>query len=663
MNWMAKLYETYEQGLLLDLADDEQLMPISHTLQNAHINVVIDDSGNFLRAKVLEKTQVVLPATESSAGRSSGEAPHPLADKLQYVAGDYANFGGKKKPYFNGYREQLKRWAESPYAHPHVRSVLTYVKKGCLIADLVKGGVCQLDSHGQLLTSWPNKVTDENPLPVLFKVLPKEEGQLDQGNALVCWSVHTSGSEEFNTWTNTDIHKSWMNYDGESAGKSELCFVTGDQLPLATNHPAKLRHTGDKAKLISANDGSGFTYRGRFLEAENIANVSFDVTQKAHNALRWLIGQRKQAYRNGEQVVVSWAISGKKIPSPVFDLAASLDEVLELRGENNEQPLQAEIDIATNLGQQFGIALKRYMQGYYQSFVNTPTESVVILGLDSATPGRMAVTYYRDFMANEYLDVISQWHSDFAWPQRVVKEYEYPKDKIKSKVRWLPGAPTPWTILNACYGDIAKSNDTLKKQITERLLPCIVERKPLPIDLMQLAVRRASNPNSGDVWEWERNLGVACALYRGFYLRHPKYDQRRTYNMALDTENNSRDYLYGRLLALAERLEDVALNAAGVTRPTTANRLMQRFADRPCETWLVIYKQLDPYIRQLKSIRPGFLVNINREIDSVMEKFNRDDYVNPKALSGEFLLGFHCQRLVLNKKTDADETKQVAVAN
>ena len=172
MNWMAKLYETYEQGLLLDLADDEQLMPISHTLQNAHINVVIDDSGNFLRAKVLEKTQVVLPATESSAGRSSGEAPHPLADKLQYVAGDYANFGGKKKPYFNGYREQLKRWAESPYAHPHVRSVLTYVKKGCLIADLVKGGVCQLDSHGQLLTSWPNKVTDENPLPVLFKVLP-----------------------------------------------------------------------------------------------------------------------------------------------------------------------------------------------------------------------------------------------------------------------------------------------------------------------------------------------------------------------------------------------------------------------------------------------------------------------------------------------------------
>lgn len=133
--------------------------------------------------------------------------------------------------------------------------------------------------------------------------------------------------------------------------------------------------------------------------------------------------------------------------------------------------------------------------------------------------------------------------------------------------------------------------------------------------------------------------------------------------MSLDTENNSKDYLYGRLLALAERLEEVALSAAGVNRPTTANRLMQRFADRPYESWLVIYKQLDPYIRQLKSSRPGFLVNISREIDAVMDKFERDEFVNSKALSGEFLLGFHCQRIALYKKTETDETKQVAIAN
>ena len=45
-------------------------MPISHTFQNAHINIVIDGEGNFKRATVLEKTQIVFPATEKSAGRS-----------------------------------------------------------------------------------------------------------------------------------------------------------------------------------------------------------------------------------------------------------------------------------------------------------------------------------------------------------------------------------------------------------------------------------------------------------------------------------------------------------------------------------------------------------------------------------------------------------------
>ena len=83
------------------------------------------------------------------------------------------------------------------------------------------------------------------------------------------------------------------------------------------NHPAKLRHTGDKAKLVSANDSSGFTFRGRFTDpyGSQAAMVSYEVTQKAHNALRWLIS--RQGFRNGNQVYVSWAVSGKETPKPL----------------------------------------------------------------------------------------------------------------------------------------------------------------------------------------------------------------------------------------------------------------------------------------------------------------------------------------------------------
>src|SRR5690554_3120463 len=189
MSWMAKLYDTYEQAMKLELPEDKRLMPISHTLQNAHINIQIDGNGNFIGAKVLEKTQIVLPATEKSAGRSSGEAPHPLADKLQYVAADYARFGGKKKDYSEGYQAQMRRWCESQYGHPKVQAVLSYISKGRVIEDLLNARICHADTNNQLLSSWPFEVTEESPVPLLFKALPKDSGELDQGNAMICWSV------------------------------------------------------------------------------------------------------------------------------------------------------------------------------------------------------------------------------------------------------------------------------------------------------------------------------------------------------------------------------------------------------------------------------------------------------------------------------------------
>ncbi|WP_219999311.1 type I-C CRISPR-associated protein Cas8c/Csd1 [Nitrosomonas ureae] len=206
---MEKLYHTYEAGLLLDLPLEQRLMPTSHTLQNAHINIVIDGEGNFKRASVLEKTQIILPATESSASRSSGEAPHPLADKLQYVAKDYEDFGGKKKAYFEGYKKQLQTWCESEHAHDKVRAIYRYIEKGAVIRDLLANNIVFVDSDNILLTQWNS---DDGEAPVLFKVLPKEKGMLDQGSALVCWTVEKPSDPSADTWKDGTIQASWIAY-------------------------------------------------------------------------------------------------------------------------------------------------------------------------------------------------------------------------------------------------------------------------------------------------------------------------------------------------------------------------------------------------------------------------------------------------------------------
>jgi CRISPR-associated protein Csd1 len=655
MSWMEKLYQTYEAGVLLDLPQEKLPMPTSHTLQNAHIYIVIDGEGNFKRASVLEKTQIILPATESSASRSSGEAPHPLADKLQYVAKDYEDFGGKKKAYFEGYKRQLQAWCESEHAHEKVRAIYHYIEKGTVIRDLVANNIVFVDSDNILLTQWNS---DDGEAPVLFKVLPKEKGMLDQGSALVCWTVEKPSDPSADTWKDGSIQASWIAYDTLDGSNTGLCYITGQEQTLSTNHPAKIRHSGDKAKLISSNDTSGYTYRGRFLDDEQASAIGFDVSQKAHNALRWLIS--RQGFRNGDQAYVSWAVSGNSIPEPLKDAYSFLDtDDFDLEEvEESETPITAPVlDHSRDLGESYARQLKNYMAGYAAKL--SPNEQIIIMGIDSATPGRMGIIYYRELLRDDFLNRLETWHSQFAWPQRHTKEITNTTGKKpKTKVIWPISSPVPMAIAKAAYGE--NVTDNLKKKVIERLMPCIIDGQPFPIDLVMSCVRKATNRvgyASDAQWLWEKNLGIACALYKGYHQRHPNLTQRRDYAMALEENYHARDYLFGRLLAIAERIEDVALNISGENRPTTAARLMQRFADRPFETWRTIELALQPYMQRLRVSRAGFLTNQLKELDTVQAMFKHDDFTSKAALSGEFLLGYHCQRQKLRTKTETpDET-------
>lgn len=647
MTWMAKLYETYEAGMQLDLPDQDELMPISHTLQNAHIKITIDGNGNFERAEILEKTQIVLPATEKSAGRSSGEAPHPLADKIQYIAKDYPFYGGKKHAYFDGYLKQLTDWCNSPYTNTKIEAIKVYVEKGTVVKDLIENNIFHVDNNNDLLLSWPKD--NKNDAPLIFKVLPKENGKLDQGNALVCWNVEIKGDALSETWKDDSIQKSWVAYNLSNAGKTGLCYITGKQETLAVNHPAKLRHTGDKAKLISSNDMSGYTFRGRFTDNnKSIENdgaqsvgIAYEVTQKAHNALRWLIS--RQGFRNGDQVVVTWAVSGKEIPQPMegtWDFVSNDSSETLMPAE----AIDNQINHARDLGQSFSTSLKKYMAGYRAKLETT--DNIVIMGLDSATPGRMGVTYYQELFPDEYIDRISQWHKDFAWPQRYTTEEDVGKTKPVKKTIWPISAPPPKAIWEAIYG--IHLNDSLKKNTIERILPCIVESRPFPLDLVLKAVQKATNRNSyknDEQWLWEKHLCIACALYKGYSQRTPDNTKRRNYAMSLELDRKTRDYLYGRLLAVAEKIEEMAMIVAKEKpRTTNASRLMQRFVDYPSATWLLISKAIVPYQQRLKSKIPPLEEGYKRLLDEISDAFEIDDFNSADKLSGEYLLGFHSQR-------------------
>jgi CRISPR-associated protein Csd1 len=642
MSWIQKLYETYEQCQGREPVGSELLLPISHTYQQAHVEVTLDAQGVFKSAQFIGKVETVIPATEKSAGRT-GKAPppHPLCDKVQYCASDYPTLGGSKPSFYKEYEEQLAAWCASPHQHPKAKAVLSYVRKGQLVADLVREKILHLGPDGTLLGGWAG----DTPTPEVFKILTPDAKtkQRDQGNVFVRWHVREPDNPCTATWEDKTLQAAWAAYDASCDSIQGLCMVTGEFAGLGLSHPKRIRHPGDGAKLISANDKSGYTFRGRLNDdtekqkdprtSLRACSVGYDTSLKAHNALRWLI--QRQSYRNDDQVIVSWAVNGAEIPDPFGD-----SYLLTLAGIDAGSVAAS---IEQDAGQAFANRLALSMKGYRARL--GPTNDIVVMGLDSALKdkGRMAITYYRELTGSEFLDRIERWHADHAWHQH------YGKDKQ------FVGAPAPRDIAEAGYatrigttGEL-RVDEKLRKTLIERLLPCIVDGQPIPRDIVESVVRRAGNRNGLKHWEWEKFLGIACAMYRGAF-------KREEYKMSLETNRQSRDYLYGRLLAIADHIESRALDVAGEKRDTTASKLMQRFADRPASTWRIIEPALKPYISRLRAKRGGLMFEMDKLLDEIIPSFIGDDFLDDRKLSGEFLLGYHCQRQVLNPLKKDDDT-------
>lgn len=671
MNWIQSLYETYEncQNMIGVVEDESQvpLLPICHTTQKAQIEIALDSKGNFRRARVVDKNEArtIIPCTEKSAGRTSGEAAHPLCDKLQYLGADYKEYGGEKDHYFESYMETLSDWVKSG-APAKVRAIYEYVKKANVIGELVANRVLFVNEQGKLHTQRPSE-KGKNAETDIFDLLPgrinTKTGKLEswQADAFVRWRVER-GDEIAEVWKSPEVIQSWIDYYSATKQTKSLCYVTGEESFTAGQHPAKIRNDADKAKLIASgksisgkgkitiDDGCGFTFLGRFTYPDQAATVGFETTQKAHYAFRWLMS--RQGYvlmeKDGKGMpkpglaVVAWAVSGAKVPQPTEDTYDSFYSGLD--AEEDQLP--------ADTAQGVGIRLKKKIAGYRQEIGER--EDVVVMAVDSASPGRLSIVYYRALKGSEFLERIENWHETCAW-RHTYHLIERQDEKGKTRNVSVPfiGAPAPADIAEAAYG--SRRDDKLKKATVKRLLPCIVDGQPIPRDLVESVVRRASNriglkePKEKYEREWNKALSIACALYRKY--KHGK----ENFDMSLDETRKTRDYLFGRLLAIADVMEERTLSEAEKKRPTNATRYMQQFSQRPFSTWKQIHELLTPYF--MRQGDKAFYYK--RLIEQVKDLFvSPEEFISNKPLTGEYLLGYYCQRQKMWEKKEKPASEE-----
>lgn len=582
MSWVQKLCEVYDactSEIGKQVGGKPPLLPIFHMTIQAHIEVMIDSEGNLCqgRARVIEEKSeqiTIAPCTEKSAGRTSLPVPHPLFDKLAYLAGDFERFTGESG-HFDLYKEELLKWCSSPYANPDAAAILAYLSKGKLIQDLIDEKILYLDDSGLLAQKWGG---DKKDAPAIFRAATRQK---DAFVRFVIVSADGSWKEHSNIWEDPTLHQSWIQYQLSQEIDKDLCYATGKYMTPAEISPKYIRRPGDGAKLISANDSSGFTYRGRFAVPEQAFRIGRETTEKAHNALRWLIA--RQGIFNEEQVILAFGDQGKRMIQPHVD-------TVDLFGQDESQ--------MANTGELFADRLRKAIYTYEKNL--TGMEQAVIMGMDAATPGRLSIFYYEEMTEKQMVRNVISWHETCRF---IHQKWKKTNDKEKPIPVYYKGVPALRAIALAAYGQNADKK--LVKNTIKRLLPCIVNGAPLPYDILHSVFLRAVRSANLEDWEERIVISTTCSLTRKYYNdrannKHIKDDTyKEVLPMYLDENNNDRNYLWGRLLAYAQEAERNVMKKSSEKRPTNAERLRTVFTQHPGRTWMVLRNQLQPYMNKL----------------------------------------------------------------
>ena len=642
MSWLERCYQTYEyiRRAEPDLIGRQEpnratLLPVGHTTQQAQIQVELDLDGNFLNAFVLRKDEqtTIIPCTERSSARTSGIVPHPLADKLQYIASNYSDYGGRKEPGWEKYHEQLLSWCSSPFSHPLVCAVLHYLEKGCLIPDLLAKGILFTDETGRL----PAKYTGEKDTsPQIVRAIPSG----DQTESFIRFRVNN-----IDLSCTPELWDSFLHFYESQLTDQDYCTVLGEKTAISMLSPQKIRNAGDGAKLISSNDETNFTFRGRFFKPRQALSIGYRTTQEAHSALRWLIS--RQGTNLGDESILVWGTQDEPVPSlcdDTYDLAqnAPADDLDDMEIPEFALMPSQEASTAETIARQFN----RAIHGYRLKLTDTSQLSVLILDSPSGAKGRLSVRYYQELSGSRLLENIVDWHKTFVW----LLEYRsrpapaQPGTKPKQEHFSFVGAPAPEDIAKAAYGE--KVDQKLKQQTLERLVPCLVERKPLPYDLVRSAVRRATAGVTLEPWEARKTRSIACALICGYYTR----SKGESYSMALDETCRDRSYLFGRILACAEQVERYAQNlTTDEKRTTNAERAQVMFVQRPAKTTVLLQNKLTPYLSRIQS-KNGSRRRYQLMLD-LIDQLGEENFTN-KPLSELYLLGYSSQLMAFRRENE-----------
>lgn len=662
MNWMLSLAKVYDK--VLDnskIQNSENLLPLYHKKQGVHLLVSISEKGEFLGARYnLVKRTVfnkkgeesyeyvishdVIPASAMSEGATSENACHPLTAKIKHLAKDLDKYGMKN--FYENYHAELSKWTQSPFSHVKAEAVLHYLENNDVIQDLVKAQIISLDQDNKPYIPADHKDVFTGA-SIVKKFIPPKGAQ----EFLVGWEVlHKNPSILPKASEDKTLIKSWQDYcrwfEPQEYGVG-FCQLTGENVVLARKYPSGILPGKPSSRLYSAKESPGFRFSGRMPDTASTLSdgcfgfsVGRELSMKAHFALSWMISTQKACTPwDPNEATVFWS----------YDEKSDGDEQLILLNNGDDTPFSSEqidfsfddFEVSTindcdefNSGLLLANKIQKALNGRRAKISSGASINVISVQGFGDKAAHMSMTRFEKFSSSDYFRKLEDWYSNFSC---LINSTDGGSKLYNPSVEHIVYA----------YSHMPKSSDW--KYIKENIRHCILSGDNIDKTIFENVFYRLTNINSfKSEKKWRYAINVGVALMRLYYRRSSH--KQKEYPVSLDKNYNSRDYLFGRLLAVADSIEAFSNRKAKIERQTNTKQMLSNLVSRPSVAYAELCLKLMPYREKLEKTHPAFIHSreaIEREIFNLMSV---EDFNDNSALGHEWILGYQHQEHDLYRK-------------
>lgn len=299
-----------------------------------------------------------------------------------------------------------------------------------------------------------------------------------------------------------------------------------------------------------------------------------------------------------------------------------------------------------------GAAFDSWRRGWPQQLDRTWRFYAIVL---SGAQGRLVIRDWIDTSIDRVVANVTQYTDDL----RVVRNTPPPAERA------LPPIPPLDTLLAslAPFGDRA----AIPAPLASAFVDAVIQATPFPLSILQRALERTRAEIGKTAWSDLDRRDARAALIKAVLVRRrrlmPAFATYPEPTKAMDPSNDNPGYLLGRLMAVLERLQQVAL---GSPNASVVDRYFSAASASPRGVFVRLLKNARHHARKAEDDdrTAGLAHWLERQMDDIADRFSPRMNGFPATLSledqGLFVLGYHQERHWLSlSKAEREQTIRV----